>query len=393
MFTPTQLTEQDKIRLTDSDSELSMFSYIKCNENDTDLIKKCRGLIFHKDRLIVPSFGWTGEYTKDDKEKVTSLIADGGDNIRIFDSHEGCLLRVYNFNKKWYISTHRKLDAFKSRWSSKQYWGEMFQSSLTTDLETFFSTLDKTKIYFFVVRNNEENRIVCNAPVNPTVYHVGTMYMENQKWVTTFDEDIGIQHPTQHTVADIDTLIKYVEDNGFEVMQGLIVFTKTTIFKLCNKQYHDFLQTRGNEASIKFRYLQIRMDKQKRQMLEFLYPNYLKDFEKYETYIYKIAAALTHAYILRFVRGEWKQVAKLEYETIIRPLREWYLEDTARNLINLEIVMKKLNDQSPKFLNKLIRRAKTNETFIANNKFNYSKRLLQPGFDANPVKKKIEIKT
>ena len=46
MPTKDQLTEQDKIRLTDSDSELSMFSYITCDENDTDLIKQCRGLIF-----------------------------------------------------------------------------------------------------------------------------------------------------------------------------------------------------------------------------------------------------------------------------------------------------------------------------------------------------------
>jgi len=392
MFTRTQLTEQDKIRLTDSDSDLSMFSYIKCDESDTDLIKKCRGLIFNNDTLIVPSFGWTAEYTTDDKEKLTTLMEEGGDDIKIFDSHEGCLLRVYNFNNKWYTSTHRKLDAFKSRWSSKKYWGEMFQESLTTDLETFFDTLDKNKIYFFVVRNNEENRIVCNAPENPTVYHVGTMYKENEEWITTFDEDIGIQQPEQHSVSDVDTLIKHVEDCGFEVMQGLIIFTNTTIFKLCNKQYHDFLQTRGNEASIKFRYLQVRMDKTKREMLEFLYPHYLPDFEKYETYIYKIATALTQAYILRFVRGEWKQVAKLEYETIIRPLREWYLQDTTNNLINLEVVMQKLNAQSPKFLNKLIRRAKTNETFGTNHKFNnYTKRLLQPGFKANVIEKKIEI--
>ena len=74
MITRAQLTEQDKIRLTDSDSDLSMFSYITCNENDTDLIKKCRGLIFHNNELLVPSFGWTAEYTKDDKDKINSLL-------------------------------------------------------------------------------------------------------------------------------------------------------------------------------------------------------------------------------------------------------------------------------------------------------------------------------
>ena len=391
MLTQTQLTEKDNIRLTDSDSDLSMYSYIKCNEDDTDFIKKCRGLIFGGDELIVPSFGWTAEYTMDDKVKLTTLMHDAAD-VNIFDSHEGCLLRVYNFNSKWYVSTHRKLDAFKSRWSSTKYWGGMFEESLTTDLETLFATLDETKIYFFVVRNNEENRIVCKAPESATVYHVGTMYKENEEWITVFDEDIGIQHPVQHSVTDLDTLISYVEANGFENIQGLIIFTKNTIFKLCNKQYHDFLLTRGNESSIKFRYLQVRMNRKNREMLAFLYPQYVPEFEKYETHIYKIAAALTHAYILRFVRGEWKQVAKLEYETIIRPLREWYLQDTKNNLISLEIVIQKLNEQSPKFLNKLIRRAKTNQTIGANYKFNnYTKRLLGRGFGNNFTAKKIEI--
>ena len=87
MLTRTQLTEQDKIRLTDSDSELAMFSYTVCDENDTDMIKKCRGLIFNDNTLIVPSFGWTAEYTENDKDKISAILENGGDDIRVFDSH------------------------------------------------------------------------------------------------------------------------------------------------------------------------------------------------------------------------------------------------------------------------------------------------------------------
>ena len=73
-------------------------------------------------------------------------------------------------------------------------------------------------------------------------------------------------------------------------------------------------------------------------------------------------------------------------------LREWYLQDTTNNLISLEVVIQKLNEQSPKFLNKLIRRAKTNQTVDVNYKFiNYKKRLLEPGFGHNFTQKKIEI--
>ena len=387
MLTQNQLTEQDKIRLTDSDSDLLMFSYISCCESDSDLVKQCRGIIFHNKKLIVPSFGWTAEYTEEDKDKINTFLKNGGDSIRIFDSHEGCLLRVYNFKNQWYISTHRKLNAFNSKWSSKKYWGEMFKDALDQELEQFFTSLDTTKIYFFVVRNNEENRIICDAPENPTIFHVGTMYKNNDEWIRSFDEDIGIQKPQEFHNNNLDQILKYVEDGGYNKLQGVIVFTNNKIFKICNKTYYNFLKIRGNEASIKFRYLQIRMNKKYREQLIFLYPNYKDAFELYEESIFKIALELTKAYMMRFIRGQWKQVAKDEYESIIRPIRDWHLLDKKNNYVNRTVIINKLNSQKPQFLNKLIRRLQTNITQNNNSKLTQftKQRLLKPGFANNQV--------
>lgn len=392
MLTRKILTEQDNIRLTDSDSELAMFSYANCTAEDTKQTKQSRGVIFNEDKLLVPSFGWTAEYTQNDKALVETLIKNGGDNVKVFDSHEGCLLRLF-FHKKWYLVTHRRLDACKSRWSSTAYWGEMFKTALTIDYDKFVDSLDKTLIYFFVVRNNSENRIVCTAPEKSTVYHVGTMIPNSDKetdvqrtWTTVFDIDIGIATPVEHVDINVDTLISYVETNGYNTMQGVIVFTPDKIFKLYNTQYNDLIKVRGNEASVKFRYLQIRMDKVQRELLMFLYPNYYPDFEKYEMMLYKISLDLTYAYIARFVRGEWRQVPKDEYETVIRPLREWNLNNPSLNYVSLEIVINKLNCQSPQFLNKLIRRFKTNlsrDHHLRQKQKMDSRRLLQPGFTNN----------
>ncbi len=35
---------------------------------------------------------------------------------------EGTLIRIFYFNDKWIITTHRKLDAFKSKWGSENHW-------------------------------------------------------------------------------------------------------------------------------------------------------------------------------------------------------------------------------------------------------------------------------
>ena len=155
----------------------------------------------------------------------------------------------------------------------------MFKEALDQEMEQFLDSLDKTKIYFFVVRNNEENRLVCDAPENSTIFHVGTMYKNNKEWTTSFDEDIGIQHPLEYvapTEAKLDDMITFVENKGYKTIQGLIVFTNDKIFKLCNTDYKNFLMVRGNESSIKFRYLQVRMDKDMREKLMFLYPQNVK---------------------------------------------------------------------------------------------------------------------
>ena len=157
--------------------------------------------------------------------------------------------------------------------------------------------------------------------------------------------------------------------------------------KYAIKTYYNFLKIRGNEASIKFRYLQIRMNKKYREQLIFLYPNYKDAFELYEESIFKIALELTKAYMMRFIRGQWKQVAKDEYEGIIRPVREWYLLDTKNNYVNRTVIINKLNSQKPQFLNKLIRRLQTNITQNKNSNFiQFTKqRLLKPGFANNQV--------
>ena len=42
--------------------------------------------------------------------------------------------------------------------------------------------------------------------------------------------------------------------------RGLLYFLLDKIFKILNKKYKEFFGIRGNEPSIKYRYLQCRMD-------------------------------------------------------------------------------------------------------------------------------------
>ena len=50
--------------------------------------------------------------------------------------------------------------------------------------------------------------------------------------------------------------------------------------------YQEFFHVRGNEPSIKFRYLQVRMNKSQCDMLSYLYPKYTESFGEYENILY-----------------------------------------------------------------------------------------------------------
>ena len=153
-------------------------------------------------------------------------------------------------------------------------------------------------------------------------------------------------------------MVEYVENSGFDSIQGLIIFMKNFSFKLYNSEYYKYLLARGNSASIIFRYLQVRMDKEMRQRLYVLYPSYIEQFDQVETKFYEIARNITDGYIKRYQYGKYVEFPKSEFESIVRPLHTWHLEDKRFNQVNFTKVIDFINEQSPKYLNYLRKKRK-----------------------------------
>jgi hypothetical protein len=371
----------DQFRLTDSNKNLKIYSYTKCDKTCDDMHKKSRGIVFNNDNFLVSSNGWTPEFTNDNLEEMRTCFTSDTNPV-IFNSEEGCLLRVFYFEDKWYLITHKKLNAFNSRWVSENSWGDMFVDGLKTlnkTLDSFYESLDKDRVYWFIVRYNKDNRMVCQAPEVPTIYHVGTVFNNT----LTFDIDIGIPYPQKHNFTTVEEMVEYVEKKGFDSIQGLMVFMKNSSFKLYNTEYHKYLLARGNSSSIIFRYLQVRMDREQRERLCTLYPSFLNTFDKVETKFYEIARNITSGYINRYQYGKYVEFPKSEFESIVRPLHNWHLEDKHSNHVDFNKVIDFLNEQSPKYLNYL---RKKREKFTKERP-----RLLKTLPLTDNVQKKIEI--
>jgi hypothetical protein len=373
-----QVEANPKIRLVDSDPEnhIDLFCYETCDESDDDIVKSCRGIVFDKDKVVFRGFSFTPEYTlSNDSEKINSILSSFP--CKIYDSYEGTLLRIFCHNNKWYISTNRKLDANKSKWGSKTSFGEYFKQALEYEiianakfrdhlfqrgqenptlmnlLDKFFDKLDSSKKYTFLLLTNKETRIVCQYE-NPKILHVGTFNEDNH---LSCGELLGLDFPKELYFETIESMYHYINTIDFTTLQGLIVFNNDfqNQFKIMNQKYLDLYTIRGNESSVKFRYLQLRNDPIKRDTLRGLYLNHCYDFDYYEQCLSKITDIILEAYINRYIRKQYV-VLPLEQFIVMSEVHKWYMTDRDCRKVSRDIITLKINEQTPVSLNRMIKK-------------------------------------
>lgn len=347
------LVEEGKVSLVDSDENLDLFCYTRCSSQDSPLLKACRGVVFCGNELVLNAFPYTPEYNESEVDSELINV----ERCRFFDSYEGTLLRIFYYGGKWYVSTHRKLNAFRSKWASRHdSFGDIFvralKQTLDKGLDEFTATLDPERQYMILIRNTAENRIVSQPPTEtePFLYHVGTFTNS----VLSLNDSIGLPKPTEHTFDDISALVSYVQNIDPNRLQGLIVFDNGRQFKVLNKMYQTLFRARGNEPSLNYRYLQVRMDTELSNIFRSLYPEAQKNFDRYEEILRQIAKEIHTAYMDRFVHKKYVVVAKERY-VIVSKCHEWHCADRSRNLVTLDKVLEVMNEQTPTLLNKMIR--------------------------------------
>jgi hypothetical protein len=384
-----------KIKLMDTDDNVHLFCYTSCSDNDPYYIKNCRGLVFKGNELVLKAYSYNPIYTIDDYDTIINLYpflnnhVQGISKYNLFESYEGSLLRVFHVNNesneenrqgKWYVSTHKRLDAFKSKWSSKISFGSAFLKALEyeystndnfknrilttsfdnnkTILENFLSTLDTNYQYVFLLQNSSENRIVCKANQYPKVYHVGTFTSPSSDKIVNLslkEIDVNLPVPVKYSFDTLNDMFKYVESIDIYKIQGLIMFTENEQIKFMNKEYKHFFDLRGNESSLKYRYLQVRMNPIMKNEYINLYPEYQNSFDLYENTLYDIAVKILNAYINRFINKQFVTVPPEEF-SILKLCHAWYMSDRMTNHISFEKVMSVLNDQPTTKLNRMIKR-------------------------------------
>lgn len=391
------------VKVSDTLDGLSIVCYSReceMSHNSDHRIQKCRGLVYDEHgKLFSQAFGYTPMFTLADKSWSVGTCEDFPDfadvsegfvylpqylkqymkehKCKMYPSIEGCLVRVFNFNGKWYLTTHRKLDAFKSYWGCRTSFGDMFVNCLKTAretnaefdekckdfgyceddenlLEVFYSLLNPAHQYVFLVSTCKENRIVCSPPAQQYAIHVAT-YKNGEEIEETI---LGIpsQSPIQG-LEDFDDVVDYICGSDPFVYQGVVVFLPNgRHFKICSPQYTSLYNLRGNEASVMFRYLQVRTKYQ----YEFvrLYPEYSQRFQTYEDAIVKVSQKIFEMYKARFVHHMFLKANPEEFAVMSTAHTNFQngCANKVKQNVTVEHILEILNRQSATNINKMIRK-------------------------------------
>jgi hypothetical protein len=339
---PAMLAEHSSVmEKTDDNGHLQIYSY-KSGIDIPDSCKTFRGLVFRGETPLFRSIGRTPEYSLQDTD--TMKWANDVDSLTFFPSYEGTLIRIFYdvTTEKWYTSTHRKLDAFHSRWGSKISFGEIFEKALSHQNQSIASltpTLDKSHVYLFFIRSIAETRLVSIPSSTETVFHVGTLLNGN---TFTTEINIHVTKPTplmrESSALTVDDVRNFVANSRAEEMQGVIAFYPDgRNFKIVNQQYSYLSQIRGNEASVMFRYLQIRGNATHNQLFYQMYPEHVGKFVQYENSIFKIAKIVHNSYVNRFILKQHTIVSHEEHR-IIRECHGWHISNRQTNKVTLQYV-------------------------------------------------------
>lgn len=365
--------------IVDANDELALYHY-RMNADVTDFdnySQMNKGLVVEKatDRILVSTSVFTPEYEMDSKELEDIDWA----NAYVHTSFEGTVIRVFNHSSKWFMSTHRKLNAEKSRWGSALSFGEMFKWSLPGDLvwDTFTEQLDPKNVYVFLQRNSEDTRMVSYAPrfrEEPLMYYLGGMPLGDISMCPTIELPESMRElftkPVTFQINTVDECRSILRTLHWSQYQGLFVHVPgKCMFKVLCQNYNELRKVRNNHPNILKRYMEIRDNDVLREQMYTLFPFYNPLFDHSEQLLESISQYVYKQYIRRYVYKQYAVVPPLLY-FLTKQLRTWHLDreserkDELNNgvdssnlrppLLSLDDCRAILNSQEPSYLYKVV---------------------------------------
>ena len=388
------MNSNDNIFLVDEDylSNLQLYHYRICDNKSEDYVKEYRGVVKSENKTVSKSFGYINEYTVDvdDNSDILNNI-HSFNQTKIYPMYEGTIVRMFFWKNKWHLSTHKKLNAFDSKWGNSdcKTFGEMFVNSIKysgyTDLyrhcnlyqhehnhmkcenenvltsendtwtifDNFCFQLNTKKTYVFLLQHDENTRIVCKHTDKPSCFHIGEF--DNSTHLLVEGNTSGLPSIPTLSFENVNELLEHVRNIDYMVHPGVILYLPNqTQVKLFNSKYKKAQNVRGNQPDILYRYLEIRRDKELSTEFFNLYNDIEQDIMTVELAILELSKSIFHAYMNRYIHKKYVFLPKCEH-IVMQMCHKWHIENREINKISVAKVLSVLEDLPTKMLYSIIK--------------------------------------
>ena len=375
----------ENIFVVDEDykNKLQLLHYKECNNDSEQYIKECRGVIKSEDKIVSKSFGYMDELTVDNDNSEIIKRIHSFNQTKIYPMYEGTVLRMFYWKHKWYLSTHKKLNAFDSKWGNSdcKTFGEMFIESLCyltskcsynndtseyvnnilknpTELWTVFDNfcfqLDTKKTYVFLLLHDRDTSIVCTRYAElPFCFHIGEF--DNSTHLLVEGNTSGLPSLPTLTFNNIFDLIESVRKMDHTAHPGVILyFPNQTQLKLFNKNYKNALEIRGNQPDLLYRYFELRKNRELSSKFLELYSEEEDYLMSSELTLLEVGKLIFQAYMNRYIHKRYVFLPKCEH-LVMQMCHKWHNENRDTNKISVNKVISILEELPTKMLYSIVK--------------------------------------
>lgn len=352
-----------------------------CNKSSSEELKQYRGIIYEAstNKIVCKTFGYTDDVQIDDENLGTVI---GQNDIKVFDSPEGFHVRVFYYDSFWFVSTHKCINAYSSKWASQVSYGDIFDSAIhaIVSLESnnkeeessskepinvfsrrsceslatkkMISTLDKNYVYDFLVGNDEQNRLVCKAHKPPFVYLLG-IFDKLGTFVSQSDDLYKVDVPKLVEFPDVSlaNIKSYVTKLDYTKSQGILVISETgKLTKIFNPYYFHYMTIRGSAPSLILRYIELRKNKDAIEDLISVFPEHEEAIEEMRhTLDVEIPNTIMNIHNIRYKTHEYYHTDKTTH-FILRNLHS-----VGASNVTVQMIKNELDRLSPNALYKIFK--------------------------------------
>jgi len=317
-----------------------LFEYSQINSDFYNpIVKECRGIILDNafNPVCVPfyKFGNYGEGYVD---------ALDWNSARVQEKVDGSLIKVWNYNDEWHISTNGTIDAKDA--------GMVDSSPYKSFYDLFMEAANNSKLYLWNLEPDYTWMFELISPYNPVVVpytevsvrHIGT---RNIHTLEECDIDIGIKKPKQYNFKSLEECITMASELPFTEEGYVVVDKQWHRNKVKSPAYVAVHHLKNNGMVTNSRIVKLIRENEHEEFLTY-YPEFNEIFEKVQNRINEFIITMDKE-ILRvgaYEIGTRGDFAKLAKQTICPPVlfdwldrkcknaKEWLWEQTDENILD-----------------------------------------------------------